>query len=436
MISFKDYISEKALKRYLKEYFDKKIHSYSYKKIYSEQLQYFHDNQKKILKNIINKILAGQYTTQPALLKTALIEGKKRKIYYLAPQDDFLGFVLQKAFSDVSDIIFHPNLYSYQKGISKIRPVQKFCSYIKHHIKTHPDIKTRGLYVLRRDIKSYGENIPVQPSSQLWKNLEDVFSMGFKRDEFFEPIKKLLFLLANPVVITESNETYSNLYGIADGSSISSILLNIYLSKIDKELSAIYGGFYARYGDDMIFAHNDHERIKRAEERFETITNELGLSFNPKKSMNQYFNGAGRKALDESFLPAQKINYLGNTINFKGNIEIRNDKLNSFLRELKLRVGSTNKVLSADKENKLNICAHLLNDLLNPSNSKYSKYYSELKTLNSRSQIKEIDYKIRLMILKEINGSNSVRLLRKYSFKKLINSNGIQSFKYYINRQI
>jgi hypothetical protein len=117
-------------------------------------------------------------------------------------------------------------------------------------------------------------------------------------------------------------------------------------------------------------------------------------------------------------------------------MEIRNDKLNDFLREVKIRVRSTNKVFGEDTDTKLNIYSKAIEDILDPANPSYSKYFNELKTLNSKSQIKEIDYKLWLMILRETTGKNSVKLLRKFSFKKLINIYGIKSFKHYINKQI
>jgi hypothetical protein len=65
-------------------------------------------------------------------------------------------------------------LYSYRPGVSWLTPSADLASYIRRHRRERPDPRTRGLYVLRRDVDSYTDSIPVAPSSRVWQMVRDV----------------------------------------------------------------------------------------------------------------------------------------------------------------------------------------------------------------------------------------------------------------------
>ena len=54
--------------------------------------------------------------------------------------------------------------------------------YVRAHRNLHRNPRDRGLYVLRCDIKSYGESIPVFPQSPLWARLEESFAATCGRE--------------------------------------------------------------------------------------------------------------------------------------------------------------------------------------------------------------------------------------------------------------
>ncbi len=435
-ISFKDYFTQKALKKVLTDYFEKKYKVTSYRKIFAEKLDFLQTNQNKIFKKVIADILSQGYFPEPVIPRKIVTAGKARTIYYYHPVDDFLCFVMKEIFDDVAAKIYHEKVYSYQKYVSKLKPIKSFGKFVKQYVQHIQDPKNRGLFVLRRDIKSYGENISLKQNSFLWKKIDRVFDNNFAKDEFFEPVKKLFKNLCQPEIYSKQGN-HINIIGIADGNSLSCVLLNFYLEPIDELLSGVSDGFYARYGDDIIFAHADYKAIKKCSENIDRVVADLGLGFSKNKCSDYYFNAAARVyENDISFQPVQAINYLGLSVNFKGEIEIRSDKLREFYLEMRQRVINTSVALNPSKDKKLDVISLIMEEAFNLSNPMISVRIEDLMIINSRSQIKDIDYKLRLMIIKEVTKKNSVKALREISFRELIEKNEIHSFKHYINKQI
>ena len=101
-ILFKDYFTQKALKKALTNYFDKKYQVTSYRRLFAEKLDFLQTNQNKIFKKVIADILSKDYFTEPVIPRKIVTAGKPRTIYYYQPVDDFLCFVMKEIFDDIT----------------------------------------------------------------------------------------------------------------------------------------------------------------------------------------------------------------------------------------------------------------------------------------------------------------------------------------------
>jgi hypothetical protein len=82
--------------------------------------------------------------------------------------------------------------------------------------------------------------------------------------------------------------------GIPSGSPVVPLLENIYLRELDKELSAIEGSFYARYGDDFIFLTPNEKVARDAIVKTNQIITKLKLTISQKKIKNYVLGGTKR----------------------------------------------------------------------------------------------------------------------------------------------
>ena len=78
------------------------------------------------------------------------------------------------------------------------------------------------------------------------------------------------------------------------GSPLQPSICNLYLEALDRTLEALPGGFYARFGDDMLFAHPSGASARAATEHVARLLGELRLELNATKAHDLYWNGAGR----------------------------------------------------------------------------------------------------------------------------------------------
>ena len=59
-------------------------------------------------------------------------------------------------------------VFSYRRGRSALGAVEQLLCYLRAHKRACPERRQQGLYVLRRDVRGYGEAIASGPASRLW----------------------------------------------------------------------------------------------------------------------------------------------------------------------------------------------------------------------------------------------------------------------------
>src|SRR5207244_9702474 len=194
--------------------------------------------------------------------------------------------------------------------------------------------------------------------SPLWAMLET--ELG-PLPELFEQVVRVEMKVPEGDVVCRSK-------GLPMGQPIAAIVANLYLSEMDRALEGLTGGFYARYGDDFLFAHADPDVAREAETVIDQILDRLWLTVNEKKRRTLYLTPPGRPS--EAW-PEVKgtsgVPFLGTRIAADGTIGLDMSKVRALLRELDSRATTTVRTLrGADRDRAGRVVCSVVNRALDP----------------------------------------------------------------------
>ncbi len=301
-----------------------------------------HHHRRGFARDLARLVNARRYHFSPATQVLARFDGKERALYRSEVLDAVVERVLSQWLTAQLESCWPTHLYSYRPGLSSQSAIRAFAAYVRHHQQSRPDPRTRGLWVLRRDIKSYGTAIPLD--SRLWTPLaaslqaKDHSEIGMTLLRSFLPRE---FLTPE----AQSNETPQVLeHGTPTGTPIQPTINNFYLLPLDKRVSA-EPGFYARFGDDFIYASEDRAQAHRVSKIMDETLTQLGLNISPGKCEDLYFNGSGYQNNTNDWPSRTSVDLLGTSVSFTGSIRLRKDKARRLRRELAARMRSAAKSL-------------------------------------------------------------------------------------------
>ena len=219
--------------------------------------------------------------------------------------------------------------------------------------------------------------------------------------------------------------------GLPMGQPISSIVANLYLGEMDKALEALPGGFYARYGDDFLFAHADPAVVREAEAAIDETLDSLRLTVNEKKRRTLYLTPPGRpsdawpEARGTSAVP-----FLGTRIAADGTIGLDESKIRLLLRELDRRATTTVRTMrGASREQTGRAVCEVVNRALDPR-SALTQSRSAIalrRVVTDRHQLEQVDYLIARVVLKAVSRRRDARAFREIPYAKLRHDWGLIS---------
>ncbi len=112
----------------------------------------------------------------------------------------------------------------------------------------------------------------------------------------------------------------------------------MYLRDVDTDMSAVADGWYARYSDDLLFAHPDAGVARAVSTRLDGNLARLRLRFGERKRRDLYLTGAGHPSAswpDARGTPS--VTFLGMRIDMEGRVAIGDAKVRTLLREARRR---------------------------------------------------------------------------------------------------
>ncbi|MFZ5897086.1 MAG: reverse transcriptase domain-containing protein [Myxococcota bacterium] len=373
-------------------------------------------SRRQLAKALARSVPRGEYRLGPSNARSAFLGGKARTLYRASITDTAVVAVLAKLLRRVVDPLLSERVYSYRPGRSSLEAVRDFADFLRDHRQAIADPRARGLFVLRRDVARYGESIPVDPESPLWSMLDKVFAhWGIGAQE---PIAALTRAAVRPSIASEAG-AYQLERGVPTGSAIQPVICNLYLSQLDAALGGVRGSFYARFGDDIVFAHADADVAKRARDTADDVVGTLKLAFKAEKSRDFFFNAAGRHSAG---LPgAAQLEYLGLRLHFSGAVGLTSAKARRLLREVTRRLDNDLRLTRAlSREEALESMCHTASESLDPRRPLAQVMVPLVNhAVDDRGQLRQLDYLVALRIAERDSGQRGVRAFRHVSYQSL-----------------
>ncbi len=367
-----------------------------------------------IAKELSAALRRRDYVPRPARVRIALLD-RPRELYQLELGDAILHDALAALLAERLEPLYTPHIYSYRVGRSNWGALRDVLGFVKTHRQGVADPRQRGLYLLRGDIKRYGESVPVHPRSALWIDLAMIFPNGSAEDWYF------LERLVRQTVIRPDQFEASPLRGLPIGSPLATIVCNLYLMVIDAALESS-GCFYSRFGDDVLLLSPDRAQVEAARATLEAMLAARGLRLSAEKLQLRYWNGAGRlDPAGSEFIGTSVIDYLGVRLDFQGTMSLPRDKLRSALVDLRDRLlNAAESSAGHDREARIRLLCSVTREALRVQSSMSTHYAPWLRSMiNDREQLRQLDYLIALEVAELISGREGRHAFASVSYREL-----------------
>jgi hypothetical protein len=384
----------------------------------------------RVARLLARSVADGSYRLSPATLNTVRVKGKSRTIFSYPLLDLVVHGVVADLLREHVEPTLSPRLYSYRAGVSWWRGVADFAAYVRRHRRDRPDPRDRGLYVLRRDIDAYTDSIPLGAGSALWEHVRD----GLPAPVDLEGAGwRTVQEVVRPTHHAPGGGLASRFRGVATGQPISVLCFNLYLRELDRELEAIPGAWYARYSDDLLFAHPDPDVARAADALLQDRLASLGLRCNPRKGAELYLTGAGRaSAAWPQARGTTFVAFLGMRVGMDGTVSLGDRKVRGLLREADRRARNTARALGdADVERKGQAVAAVVNQLLDPERPDTAGAPAPLlaRAVTDRPQLDWIDHALARIVAGAVTGDPGAAAFRDAPYRCIRRSWGLVSVR-------
>jgi hypothetical protein len=372
----------------------------------------------KVAKLLAREVAEGRYELEPGEMKPIRVKGKNREIFACRLTDLIVHGVVADVVAEAAAAALSPRVFSYRRGLSWAIPVSEFAAYLR----AARHAGHGGVHVLRRDVDSYFDSIPLGAGSPLWPMLERHLGA---------PLPALVVESARVELYLEDGGLAGRLLGVPTGQPIGGVIGNLYLGELDRALESLPGGFYARYGDDYLFAHPDADVAREADARSDAILERLGLTVSERKRRTYYLTPCGRPSPDwPEVRGAPAVGFLGSRITADGTIGLDSPKARLLLRELDRRVAATARTMRGARRDEIGraVCA-VVNRSLEPGNTLTQHTAAQLlrTAVTDRRQLRDIDYRIARSVVRAVTGRSSVRAFRDVPYRTLRRDWGLVS---------
>lgn len=385
--------------------------------------------RSRVARLIARAVASGTYRFEPATIRTIRTDGKMREVFSLRLSDLIVHGAVARLIDRRMSPQLSDDLYSYRKGLSWATAISQFSAYLRDHKRARPDPRARGLYVLRRDIDSYTDSIPVGGRAKVWPMLDAVVAPNGRSRT--DAAWRVVTNVVRPELLTPEGGRAHLVKGVPTGLPISCVLFNLYLAGFDRELGSIPGSFYARYSDDILFAHPDSGVAREVDERIERLLSELDLRANQQKRRTLYLTVPGRPSPSwEEARGTSRVTFLGMSITGDGTVALGRKKKRRLLRDLKGRASRTSAALRSRDQDELGrtVC-EVLNQATEGGIPAVRQRSASLlrRMVTDRHQLRDLDYSIARIVIRAVSGDSGVRAFRRIPYRKVREDWGLVS---------
>lgn len=393
--------------------------------------------RRKVAKLLARAVSRGEYELEPGEVREIEVDGKVRVVVSYRLTDTIVTAAVSSVLEEAIAPSLSDRLYSYRRGTSWLEPSADLAAYVRLHRRERPDPRTRGLYVLRRDVDSYTDTIPVDRPSRVWEMVRQALEAAGTAS-VDDHDGRLVERTIRPELRELDGGLACRIRGVPTGQPISCVLFNLYLSELDHALAAVSGGFYARYSDDFLFAHPDAATARQAAATIDSHIAALRLRIKPEKASNLYLTAAGRRSAEwEEARPTTSVPFVGTSVLAGGTVALNRKKLRRALREVERRARRTAvAVRGGDVRTVGRAVCSVVNDMIAPRPSPLQQASSSLlgRAVTDRGQLAQIDYWLARMVVKAVTGDTGVRAFRRVPYRTVREDWGLASLEHARNR--
>jgi hypothetical protein len=365
------------------------------------------DDRDRVVSLLARALGDGSYRPGIATMARAHLAGKPRDLARVGALDLVVHAVVGDVLRERLEPTLSDRLYSYRRGRSAWQALRAVARAAIAHRRAVADPRARGLYVLRSDVRSYTDSIPLEGQVVLWRELAEVIGGALESGEV-----ALVRALVQPEVASNdgtARRTRGLLFGVATTAPIA----NMYLRPLDAALETL--GTYARFGDDVLLASAEPDVVRDAKQTLERVLEGRGLAANPRKLRVLYWNGAARpsEAWPDA-VPTDALPFLGAEVRFDGTIALPPAKWRAMLHDLRGRIRRTGRLLEGESLSaRAGVLADVVEqafDVRSPLALAYAPVVSDL--VSDRAQLRQLDHVLALWIAETATGVRGPRAFR------------------------
>lgn len=379
-----------------------------------------HARGDRLCDAICAEVRGGTYRFSPLERVIVFTDGKRRTIHRPNLVDAIVLGALAQRLTALFEPILCDDVYAYRPKRNPQLALTRVRKYLEQHREVHADPRRRGVFVLQRDLASYGESIPTEPDSLLWKLLDAALANVADEGEA-HVIRSLVLAGCRPDVRSPNGETAPMTHGIPTGSPIQQPLANLYLTPLDIAVRRLHPGIYARFGDDILLIEPDLGTAVSSAHAIDDVVVTLGLTLNSDKTQNLYFTAPGRPLEADStleFRPTSHVEYLGVRLSFRGDRGLKRKRLRQLLARSRRRIDNT--LLIAPSDRAVEFVAATLGSALHGNDSVKDPACEALRSwVDDRAQLRQIDYQLALTCAEAISKRRGARAFRTVSPQQL-----------------
>jgi hypothetical protein len=374
-----------------------------------------------VARMLARSVAAGDYRIGDATLREIRVSGKRRVVFAYQPLDLVVHTVVAGILSEALEPGLSDRLYSYRSGLAWADAVADFARFVRQHRRARPDPRNRGLYVLRRDVDAYTDSIPLDASSPLWPMLRLLAGAVGGQEDVRPADWDLVGQVVRPTVLGDAGGQACRLRGVPTGQPIATVAFNLYLRDVDELPARGADSFYARYSDDLLFAHPDPDIARALSDQLDERLAARRLRFGDKKRRDLYLTGAGRAS--SAWPQAQgttSVPFLGMRIDMEGTVAIGDAKVRALLREARRRARNVSRGMEgAPMDVRGRAVTRSVAQLLDPEDHQLQGGPLPLlaNVVTDRSQLRSLDLSLARVVAAAVTGDPGPSAFREAPYR-------------------
>jgi|GEM_PF-1017988 len=226
----------------------------------------FDANLKAEIYQLFLELTDHTYEVQPVKMVTLRKEDKLRDVSLYTMRDKVVQVSIAQELDKIFEVGLSDCAYAYRNSKSALIAIGDIESAI---------VSGGYSFVLKTDVRNFFDCI----------SQEKLKKMLLNKIAETDVVELIMKQLSAPSV-THDGELVDKMVGVYQGSAISPILSNIYMTDFDRAIEA-QPVFYARYADDIVVLTSDEETLKNIMVRMKIMLTNLGLELNTEKTYSR-----------------------------------------------------------------------------------------------------------------------------------------------------